>query len=280
MAHDDVPSPAPRTVHLAASGVDARILPDPHGDGHVLEVGGHAQSHVDLARPQEVRYEYLRRIANVLDLLAPAGAPLRVLHLGGGALTLPRYVASTRPGSAQTAVDLDRELMGLVLDELPLPADADVQVVIGDARAAVDDLLDPLEGESSAGAWDAVVLDIDTDSGAVAHLTGAAFHAELLALLSPGGALLVNIGDDDGLAHLGTQLTALEAACAEAGVPGPWTLGPASVLDRLELGNAVLAAGPGLRTLDRDALAAAGPHPGLVLDEHGTAELAERIERA
>ena len=30
---------------------------------------------------------------------------------------------------------------------------------------------------------------------------------------------------------------------------------------------------------DRDALAAAGPHPGLVLDEHGTAELAERIGR-
>ena len=62
-------------------------------------------------------------------------------------------------------------------------------------------------------------------------------------------------------------------------MPGPWTLGPAPVLERLELGNAVLAAGPGLRELDRDALAAAGPHPGLVLDEHGTAELAERIGR-
>lgn len=279
MAHDDVPSPAARTVHLAASGVDARILPDPHGDGHVLEVGGHVQSHVDLARPTEVRHEYLRRIANVLDLLAPAGEPLRVLHLGGGALTLPRYVAATRPGSSQTAVDLDRELMGLVLQELPLPADADVEVVVADARAAVDDLLDPLDGETTAGAWDAVVLDIDTDAGAVAHLTGAGFHAELLALLAPGGALLVNVGDDDGLAHLGTQLAALETACAEAGVPGPWTLGPAPVLERLELGNAVLAAGPGLRELDRDALAAAGPHPGLVLDEHGTAELAERIGR-
>lgn len=272
-------SPAPRTVHLAASGTDARILPDPHGDGHVLEVGGHVQSHVDLAHPEEVRYEYLRRIANVLDALAPAGAPLRVLHLGGGALTLPRYVAATRPGSAQTVVDLDRELMGLVLDELPLPAGADVAVVVADARAAVDDLLDPLEGESDAGAWDAVVLDIDTDAGAVAHLTGAAFLAELLALLAPGGALCVNIGDDDGLAHLGTQLTALEAACAEADVPGPWTLGPASVLERLELGNAVLAAGPGLADLDQASLAAAGPHPGLVLDEHATAALVARIGR-
>uniref|UniRef100_UPI0025E547A2 spermidine synthase n=1 Tax=uncultured Micrococcus sp. TaxID=114051 RepID=UPI0025E547A2 len=261
-------SPTPRTVHLSTSGVDARILPDPHGAGWVLEVGGHVQSHVDPGRPAEIRYEYLRRIGNVLDRLAPAGAPLRVLHLGGGALTLPRYVAATRPGSAQTVVDLDRELMGLVLDELPLPAGADVEVVVADARAAVDDLLDPLEGEPQAGAWDAVVLDIDTDAGAVAHLTGAAFFGELLALLAPGGVLCVNIGDDDGLAFLGTQLRALGSACAEAELPRPWTLAAAGVLERLELGNAVLVAGGALRTLDRSGLEADGPHPAAVLDEH------------
>lgn len=283
-ASSPAPSPTARTVHLAASGVDARILPDPHAGGWMLEVGGAVQSHVDLTDPTQVRYEYLRRIANVLDALTPAGEPLRVLHLGGGALTLPRYVAATRPGSVQTVVDLDRELMGLVLEELPLPADADVHVVVADARAVVDDLLDPLEGESQAGAWDAVVLDIDTDAGAVAHLTGAAFHAELLELLAPGGVLCVNIGDDDGLAYLATQLTALEAACADAaegaGVPGPWTLGPTSVLERRELGNAVLVAGPGLAGMDAAALHAAGPHPAVVLDAHESAALAERITAA
>ncbi|MBD4476339.1 spermidine synthase, partial [Xanthomonas citri pv. citri] len=92
------PSPTGRTVHLSASGEDARIAPDELG-GLILEIGGAVQSHVDQADPTAVRYEYLRRVANVLDGVAPAGAPLRVLHLGAGALTLPRYVQATRPGS-------------------------------------------------------------------------------------------------------------------------------------------------------------------------------------
>ena len=84
---------------LRASGLHADIEPDERVRGaYVLSIGGAEQSHVDLRDPTHVFYEYLRRIANVVDLAGPAGQPLRCLHLGAGALTLARYVQATRPG--------------------------------------------------------------------------------------------------------------------------------------------------------------------------------------
>ncbi|MEX3566714.1 spermidine synthase, partial [Micrococcus endophyticus] len=83
-----------------------------------------------------------------------------------------------------------------------------------------------------------------------------------------------------GLAHVGTQIRALGEACADAGVPGPWALAPTPVVERLELGNVVLAAGGALRSLDPAALRAAGPHPAAVLDEHAAAALTERVRRS
>ena len=107
---------------LRGIGAHAVIHPDGYSDGAwVLSIGGAEQSHVDLARPQEIFYEYLRRIGNVLDLAAPPGRPLRALHLGAGALTLARYLQATRPGSEQHAVELERELLDFVLaDVAPL----------------------------------------------------------------------------------------------------------------------------------------------------------------
>ena len=165
------PSPSGRTVHLSTSGVDARIAPDEFG-GFVLEIGGAVQSHVDLADPARIRYEYLRRMAHVLDAASPTGAPVRVLHLGAGALTLPRYLQATRPGSEQTVVDLDRELVSFVLAELPLPAGTDLVSVVADARLAAVDLA--LDGER----FDAVVLDIGTGEEGAEHLRGAVFYGE------------------------------------------------------------------------------------------------------
>ena len=86
----------------------------------VLLVDGVAQSHVDLDDPRYLDFEYVRRLGHVIDTAAPPGQQLRVLHLGAGALTLARYVAATRPGSAQLAVDADAALVDLVRRRLPV----------------------------------------------------------------------------------------------------------------------------------------------------------------
>lgn len=57
-----------------------------------------------------------------IDAATPAAAPLFTVHLGAGALTLPRYVAATRPLSRQLVVEFEPDLYAAVLAALPLPA--------------------------------------------------------------------------------------------------------------------------------------------------------------
>ena len=195
--------------YLKDAGVHAEITPDGFTEGgFVLSIGGAEQSHVDLARPGEIFYEYLRRIGGVVDVVAAPGAPVTAVHLGAGALTLARYVAATRPGSAQVAVELERELPAFVLEALPLPAGADVRVVIDDARAALPDVVDP-------GTADLVVLDVFSGRDAPAHLTEPSFYAEAAGVLAPGGVLVVNVGDDPGLAFFAGQARAMREALAD-----------------------------------------------------------------
>ncbi len=50
-------------------------------------------------------------------------------------MTLPRYLAVTRPGSRQDVVEADAGLAALVAEHLPLPVNAGVTVHTVDARA-------------------------------------------------------------------------------------------------------------------------------------------------
>lgn len=255
--------------YLAGVGTHATIVPDGLVPGaYVLAIGGAEQSHVDLAAPGHVFYAYLARIANVLDLLKPPGEPLHVLHLGAGALTLARYVQATRPGSPQVAVELERELLGFVLDQLPLAPGTVLETRIGDARWELSSLAD-------RAPFDAIVLDVFSGPGAPSHLAHRDFYAEAAALLTPGGAMLVNIGDDPPLTLVRSQLAAMRTVFSEVaalsepdmfearfpgnfvavGLLAPW---PA------EWSGALVAAGPHptalRRGVDLDSLA--GPAPG------------------
>ena len=252
----------PRSAQLSFSDQPAWIVADEVVGGWTLLIGGVEQSHVDLEDPTHLVHEYLRRVGNVLDTVKPAGEPLHIAHLGGGALTLVRYVQAIRPGSAQTVIEIERELPTLVTTALPLPEGTDLEVVIGDAREELAAL-----GERT---FEAIVLDVFSGQDSPAHLAEAAFYAEALARLAPDGLLLVNVGDDAGRRFLAAQVRELEAAAAQAGVPGVWTLTDAQLLSRPADGNMVLLAGGALAAPAvadwREAWLAAGPHPAAVLD--------------
>ena len=109
------------------SGLHAEVRADRHVPGSFeLVVDGTPQSHVDLGDPTHLFYEYVRRMGHVIDQL-PAG-PLTAVHLGAGALTLPRYIEATRPGSRQQVVELEPDLIELVREALPFPRGASIRI--------------------------------------------------------------------------------------------------------------------------------------------------------
>jgi hypothetical protein len=179
------------------SGV-AELVADPdRPEAWTLLIDGAPQSHVDLADPEHLEFGYMRQIGHLIDLAAPAGAALRVLHLGGGGLTLARYVAATRPRSSQVAVETDAALVELVRRRLPLQAR--VRVRTGDARTV-------LEGVR-AGSFDLVIADVFADRQTPAHVTSAQFAAAVARALDPEGSYAVNISDGPPLARARAWVT-------------------------------------------------------------------------
>ncbi len=159
----------------------------PGDGGHLVVVGGHLQSHVDLEDPRRLVFDYVRRLGDLVDVLAPDGEPLRVVHVGGAGMTLARYVAATRPRSSQVVLEPDEELTELVRRELPLPPRSGIKVRPVDGRTGLRALPD--------GRADLLVLDA-YDAGRVPpELVSAPALTEVARVLGPSGSALLNIAD-------------------------------------------------------------------------------------
>ncbi len=154
-------------------------------DAWLLFIDSVPQSGVDLDDPGYLEFEYIRRIGHVIDLAFPPQAPLRALHLGGGALTLPRYLQHTRPGSRQLVAEIDDQLTDLVRKHLPLPAGHRIRVRAADARAVTESV--------PPGSYDLVIADVFAGAVTPSHLTTAEFAAATARALRPGGVLAVNV---------------------------------------------------------------------------------------
>ncbi|MCN9240976.1 fused MFS/spermidine synthase [Streptomyces sp. RY43-2] len=248
----------PIPVTRAVDHGTAKLMPDVDRErAWLLTVDGAPQSYVDLDAPTHLEFEYTRRLGHVLDTVAEPGRALDVLHLGGGALTLPRYLAATRPGSHQDVVEADRGLLDLVVAHLPLPVGADITLHPADARAW-------LEAAPPASA-DIVIADVFGGSRVPAHLTTAAYARAAERALRPDGVYLANLADAAPFAFLRSQLATFAAVFEELAL-----IAEPAVLRGRRFGNAVLVAGH--RPLDIPVLArraAADAFPARV--EHGAA---------
>lgn len=248
----DAENPRARLDH----GGTAEIAPSEFTSGFELIVDGTPQSHVDLEDPTHLHFEYIVRMGAVIDQLGPsASAPLSVVHLGAGALTIPRYIDATRPGSRQQVIEWEAPLVALVREHLPLPRGAAVRIRIGDAREGLKRLPPALHGQC-----DLVVSDVFSGAQTPAHLTSVEFYREIAELLAPGGVLLVNVADGPGLAFARRQV-----ATAATVFPEVALLADTQVLKGRRFGNLVLAASPlPLPTDWLPRMLAAGPHPAKI----------------
>ncbi|MGW0118612.1 spermidine synthase [Streptomyces sp. NPDC003327] len=208
----------------------ARLMPDVDRErAWLLTVDGAPQSYVDLDDPTHLEFEYARRLAHVVDGAADEGAPLDVLHLGGGGLSLPRYVAVTRPGSRQDVVEADRGLLDLVAEHLPLPRGSGVTVHPADARAWLE--------TAASGSADVIVGDVFGGSRVPAHLTSVEYAREVRRVLRPGGLYAANLADGAPFAFLRSQLATVATVFPELAL-----VAEPAVLRGRRFGNAVLVA--------------------------------------
>jgi len=217
-----------RTRHPVDTGI-VELVDDPDAPGgSTLYLDGTPQSHVDIDDPAHIVFEYVRRLAHIVDLALPTGS-LRVLHLGGGGLTLPRYVAVTRPGSGQQVVEIDRALADLVRRELPLPRAARLRLRIGDARTVL--------AHEPPLAFDVVVVDVFAGGRMPAGMASTEFVALVARALRPTGVVAMNTADGGGLAFARAFVATVRSVFGQVAV-----LADPTVLAGKRFGNIVIAA--------------------------------------
>ena len=215
---------------LATPGGQVRLLPDiDRPGGYLLTVDGTPQSFVDLNDPEYLEFEYVRRLGHVIDLAFPEGAALDAVHLGGGALTLPRYVAHTRLGSQQLAVELDPLLIEFVRQCLPWDRRWRLRVRPADAREALETLRE-------AG-WDLVISDVFTGARTPRQVTSIEYVQAAARALRRGGVYAANVADGAPLAFARAQAATVAAVFAQVAV-----IAEPSVLRGRRFGNLVLVA--------------------------------------
>lgn len=210
----------------------ALLIPDrAYPRAFTLRVGGTDQSYVDLDDPTRLEFDYVQRMADLIDCAAPAGEWLRVVHLGGAALTLPRYVAATRPRSAQLVFEPDAEQTEFVREHLPLPSRSGIKVRASEGRAGITELRDAYA--------DVVVVDAFVGGRVPSDLATTEFFKQARRVATAGGMVMMNLTDRGPFGYARRVLSGLAAElsyvvfCAE----------PATLKGR-RFGNVVIAGSP------------------------------------
>ncbi|MET0694270.1 MAG: fused MFS/spermidine synthase [Propionibacteriaceae bacterium] len=183
-------------VQLVPDGVRAHAF--------TLRIGRTDQSYVDLDDPLHLEFDYVQRIADALDAHGQPGARLSVVHVGGAGMTLPRYLAATRPQSAQIVLEPDVELTQFVRDHLPLPKRSGIKVRGIDGRAGIAALRDDYA--------DVVVVDAFDGARVPGDLTTTEFFADVARVLTPSGVVLINLTDRAPFAYGRRVLAAVGAS--------------------------------------------------------------------
>ena len=218
---------------------EPRIVPDGRA-GWVVLVDGHPQSHVNLDDPLDLAFEYVALAAAAVDAVLPGPHRLRVTHVGGAGLTLPRWIHATRPGSAQIVLEPDAALTAEVRARLPLPRGHRIRVRESDGAAGIGAL-----GDASA---DLVIVDAYADGRVPAELGAVPFLRECARVLAPDGLLVLNL-TDEGPGH---YVDRVAAGTAASGLAHHAVLATADIAKGRRFGNRILLASRS--PLDRPAL--------------------------
>ena len=222
---------SPASLVLRPGRDGAFLVPDlAYPRAFTLRIGRTDQSYVDLDDPLRLEFDYVQRLADVLDSVTEPGQRLRVVHIGGAAMTLPRYIAATRPSSAQIVLEPDVELTAFVRRHLPLPVRSGIKVRGTDGCRGIAELRD--------GYADLVIIDAFVGARVPAELTTNEFLEDARRSLSDHGVIILNLTDRGPLGYARRVLAGVRQVfphvllCAES-----------STLKGRRFGNVIIAGG-------------------------------------
>lgn len=186
-------------VYYIDTGDCELIADQDNSTGWLLKINGVMSSHIDLADPLFLDFEYMRWMAALIESRwPPSGASsggvqkreapkLRGLHLGGGACSLARYFHAVYPDARQVVVELDGKLAGYVRGWFDLPKAPLLRIRVGEAREVTETL--------TADTRDFIIRDVFAGAVTPRPLTTAEFNQHIKRVLAPGGLYVVNSGD-------------------------------------------------------------------------------------
>jgi hypothetical protein len=185
-------------VYYIDTGDCELIADQDNSNGWLLKINGVMRSHIDLADPLFLDFEYMRWMAALIESRWPQqpkggqskaadSHKLRGLHLGGGACSLARYFHSAYPDARQVVVELDGKLAEYVRGWFDLPKAPLLRLRVGEARAVTETLTEDSR--------DFIIRDVFAGSLTPRPLTTAEFNGHIRRVLAPGGIYVVNSGD-------------------------------------------------------------------------------------
>lgn len=138
------------------------------------------QSGVSLNGSSDPVFWYTQQLAE----LTLAEKPERVLVLGGGAFTLPEYLAEQLPDATIDAVEIDPELGPIARNFFFYNDPSNVNLIFDDARAYIN---------QTDNTYDVIIVDVYGDTSIPFSLMTREYGKAVAAHLTDGGVVLANI---------------------------------------------------------------------------------------
>lgn len=183
---------------------------DDRPSGRVLILDRVRNSYVDLEDPTYLEFRYIKLIVDIVETEAPTG-PLNMVSIGGGGFTLPGYLEETRPGSENTVLEIDRQLIEIGREELALSDDVDV--IVEDARISLRGIPE--------GSADVVVGDAYSGASVPWHLTTVQFNEQIERVMETDGIYVMNVIDYDDLDFIRSEAATLREVFSEVALFAP-----------------------------------------------------------
>lgn len=206
-----LPAVTPSPCQVETAYHCARVAQDPaRPTGRYLVLDNLLHSYVDASDPTFLDFPYVQAIASVADVMRPPGQPISALHLGAGGMTIPRYLAATRPGTASRVLEIDGGVVALDRSELALGDVPRLTVRIGDARVGLR--------QEAPDSRDLVVGDAFGGLAVPWHLTTREVVQMIARVLRPGGIYAVNIIDFPPNAFVRAEVATIESVFPQVAI--------------------------------------------------------------